>query len=204
MIVQEYAPLARRTLKVLPFKHHLIHMGLGLSGEFGELIDAVKKVAIYGKAVDHINYVEEVGDTLWYAANLLPELMVQPMVLQMALDDGYTQGTQRRQQYLTQGEDGVFSLAEDLLTLNTGMTALCSGGLLDATLRPAGSNAVRCIEAVGGLIGTVAGVLNVDLAQAMQRNIEKLSKRYGDKFSDVAALNRDLAGERAVLEGGAA
>ncbi len=34
-----------------------------------------------------------------------------------------------------------------------------------------------------------------------ENNIAKLKKRYGDKFTESAALNRDLEGERAVLEG---
>lgn len=33
-------------------------------------------------------------------------------------------------------------------------------------------------------------------------NIAKLRKRFGDKFTEHAALNRDLVGERGVLEGG--
>ena len=36
----------------------------------------------------------------------------------------------------------------------------------------------------------------------MERNIEKLKARYGDKFSDSKALNRDLTVERAILEKG--
>ena len=37
--------------------------------------------------------------------------------------------------------------------------------------------------------------------QTMQTNIDKLRARYGDKFSEAAALTRDLTKERAVLEG---
>jgi len=35
----------------------------------------------------------------------------------------------------------------------------------------------------------------------MQINIDKLKKRYGDKFTEHAALNRDLDAERKILEG---
>jgi NTP pyrophosphatase (non-canonical NTP hydrolase) len=34
----------------------------------------------------------------------------------------------------------------------------------------------------------------------METNINKLKKRYGDKFTEHAALNRDLDGERQILE----
>lgn len=36
--------------------------------------------------------------------------------------------------------------------------------------------------------------------EVMERNIEKLAARYGDKFSDIKALNRDLETERKILE----
>jgi len=37
------------------------------------------------------------------------------------------------------------------------------------------------------------------LEQAMEKNIAKLAVRYGDKYSDYAALNRDLSAEAEVL-----
>lgn len=43
--------------------------------------------------------------------------------------------------------------------------------------------------------------VKVSMEDTMQKNIDKLKKRYGDKFTQAAALNRDLQGERAVLEG---
>lgn len=50
----------------------------------------------------------------------------------------------------------------------------------------------------------LADETGVSMAQNMETNIAKLKKRYGDKFSAHAATNRDLAGERAVLESGLA
>lgn len=38
------------------------------------------------------------------------------------------------------------------------------------------------------------------MEEAMEKNIAKLKARYGDKFSQHAALNRDLAAERETLE----
>lgn len=39
-------------------------------------------------------------------------------------------------------------------------------------------------------------------ASCREKNIAKLRKRYPDKFDSYAATNRDLAGERTILEGG--
>jgi NTP pyrophosphatase (non-canonical NTP hydrolase) len=54
-------------LKTLdPKKCDLIHMGIGVVGEAGELIDAVKNHAIYNKEADRKNVVEELGDLEFY------------------------------------------------------------------------------------------------------------------------------------------
>ena len=53
---------------------HLLHMVLGLSGEAGELVDAVKKHAVYGQPLDTANVVEELGDIEFYLAGLRDEL----------------------------------------------------------------------------------------------------------------------------------
>lgn len=38
------------------------------------------------------------------------------------------------------------------------------------------------------------------MQEAMDKNITKLKKRFGDKFDYAAAINRDLAAERKILE----
>lgn len=41
---------------------NLMHMAIGISGEAGEFLDAVKKAVIYRKPLDRPNCVEELGD----------------------------------------------------------------------------------------------------------------------------------------------
>lgn len=48
----------------------LLHMGIGLSTESGEMLDMLKKHIFYGKPIDRVNAVEELGDVLWYCAGL--------------------------------------------------------------------------------------------------------------------------------------
>lgn len=48
--------------EITPLKAHLNHMALLLAGECGELVDAIKKFTIYGKDLDYINVIEELGD----------------------------------------------------------------------------------------------------------------------------------------------
>ena len=49
---------------------YLIHMSMGVSGESGELLDAVKKHVIYRKPLDVLNVVEELGDLEFYMEGL--------------------------------------------------------------------------------------------------------------------------------------
>jgi NTP pyrophosphatase (non-canonical NTP hydrolase) len=49
----------------------LLHGAIGLSGESGELLDAVKKHILYGKELDRVNILEESGDALWYLSLVL-------------------------------------------------------------------------------------------------------------------------------------
>lgn len=53
---------------------HITHMTMGICGEAGELLDAVKKAVIYKKPLDRENVVEELGDMLFYMQDLMRHL----------------------------------------------------------------------------------------------------------------------------------
>jgi len=58
-------------------------------------------------------------------------------------------------------------------------------------------------EELGDLLWYVAialEALDTDFGSVMQTNIDKLSARYPDKFTEELAENRDLAKERKILE----
>lgn len=59
-----------------PEKCHLIHMAVGISGEAGELLDAIKKAVIYNKPIDIENVIEELGDLEFYIEGLRQALMI--------------------------------------------------------------------------------------------------------------------------------
>lgn len=52
----------------------LIHMAVGIAGESGELLDAIKKVVIYKKPIDINHVIEELGDLEFYMEGLRQEL----------------------------------------------------------------------------------------------------------------------------------
>lgn len=54
----------------------LIHSGMGVCGEAGELIDAIKKHTIYNKPIDRENIVEELGDLEFYMEDIRRRLSI--------------------------------------------------------------------------------------------------------------------------------
>jgi NTP pyrophosphatase (non-canonical NTP hydrolase) len=56
--------------QLTPEKADALHMAVGVSGEAGELLDAVKKWVIYNKDLDRANVVEELGDIEFYLEGL--------------------------------------------------------------------------------------------------------------------------------------
>ena len=93
----------------------LLHGSCGIATEAGELLDALKKHIFYGKELDTVNLVEEIGDLMWYSAIILDEL-------------------------------------------------------------------------------------GVEFEEVMEKNINKLRARYGEKFSETSANTRNLDKERKILE----
>ena len=72
---KQYLELSDRTCKHItedfvmnPATFDLLHATLGITGEAGELADAVKKSIFYSKPLDIANMREEIGDIMWYIA----------------------------------------------------------------------------------------------------------------------------------------
>lgn len=71
MEIQEYQNKVQRTLAELesPFEDNL-HMVLGMQTEVAEIADVFKKYLAYRREIDWVNVREELGDTMWYIANI--------------------------------------------------------------------------------------------------------------------------------------
>ena len=68
MNLDTYQALAMRTAKPMEPADDLMHAVYGVSGEAGELADAVKKHQVYGQPLNVDNVMEELGDLMWYVA----------------------------------------------------------------------------------------------------------------------------------------
>lgn len=53
---------------------HLTHMAMGVCGEAGELVDAIKRLTIYNKELDLDNVIEELGDLEFYMEGIRQSL----------------------------------------------------------------------------------------------------------------------------------
>lgn len=55
----------------------LLHAAMGLATEAGEFVDMLKKHIFYGKPIDTVNAIEELGDSTWYERIACDELGIQ-------------------------------------------------------------------------------------------------------------------------------
>lgn len=53
-----------------PEQADMLHMAVGVAGEGGELLDAIKRHTIYQKPIDRENVVEELGDLEFFMEGL--------------------------------------------------------------------------------------------------------------------------------------
>lgn len=70
MTMNEYQDLAQRTANTKDAAHKIQNGILGLCGETGECADILKKHMFQGHEFDVEKMREEVGDVLWYVAEL--------------------------------------------------------------------------------------------------------------------------------------
>jgi NTP pyrophosphatase (non-canonical NTP hydrolase) len=78
MVHRLYKPGSHILRDMSPDQAHLLHMAIGISGEAGEILDAIKKIAIYGKDVELVfeNLLEELGDLEFYMEGLRQGLKI--------------------------------------------------------------------------------------------------------------------------------
>lgn len=73
--LDKYQRLARVTANEdSPEKDRILNWTLGIAGEAGEVSDIIKKAMYHGHELDEEEIIKEIGDILWYLANLSFEL----------------------------------------------------------------------------------------------------------------------------------
>lgn len=175
----EYQTLASRTCPSLgSIELDMLHMRMGVMSELGELIDPFKKRIAYKKALDMTNVREEIADMCWYLVN---EMRIQGMII-----------------------DFEFDIADfkqnELLTTEQAAQSITLG-LTEAYLAITNSAKIEAYYEYLNALFQLCCHLGIDFYMALDLNIKKLQARYPEKFTEEAALNRDLIVERKILEG---
>lgn len=73
MTFDEYQQEAIATA-IYPDEHKIVYPSLGLAGETGEVCEKIKKSIRDGYPVDVDDVTKELGDVLWYIANIADDL----------------------------------------------------------------------------------------------------------------------------------
>lgn len=88
MTLEEYQKFAARGILPATLKREpIVGFALGLAGEAGEVVDDIKKKYFHGRNIDSNHTIEELGDVLWYVANIATQLNVSlDKILQLNVD----------------------------------------------------------------------------------------------------------------------
>lgn len=151
--------------------------------EIGNVQDAIKKHVIYGKAIDDDKFQDAAGATI--EALMDTALGCYAPAQNISLDIP--------QSRLVHGMVGIVTEAGELQDMVR--KHVIDGAVFDRT------NLLEELGDVMWYVALAADAYGLQLEDVMTRNIEKLKARYGDKFTQAAALNRDIATEKSILEG---
>lgn len=180
--LEEYEKLCRKTLsfkydsQVRALEDVSLHSVMGLVTEAVEL----------GSYSNIENLKEELGDYCWYLAILTKEAK---LILNVSTN---------QEKYC---EGNIFIKAENFNSLVSRLIKnSCS--ILDKYKKlfyygkEININSLReDIHNCWLIIQDICQLFNINIYEIFQLNIDKLKKRYGDKFTEEAAINRDIDNE---------
>lgn len=185
--LEQYFKDTQRTLPALSNpESDFMHMASGLCTELHE----------FKVAGDSINKIEEIGDFMWYLSN-------------MYAINGITPPTLRQIQEFPSSAhwdsfDSEGTLYKCLLLLDIAKKYLAYKRVPDENLviTLLMQLFVSCYNTTKKVLGQAALKEKVELVflDTLERNINKLKKRYPEKFTEYHANNRDLDAERKILE----
>lgn len=139
---------------------------LGLLGEAGEVCDLVKKSLERRELLHNGKMVEELGDVLWY----LMALTLKYPKLQLSMEKW--------------NQPSPISSIDYTLSFHcVELVQRCSGLVSDCYGKLTLSVVLVEVDALLGMIGS-------NRSECMERNVEKLRKRYPDGFSAAASKAR--------------
>ena len=172
MDFKEYQALAQRTTnKILVKSEHIINGALGLCGEAGEVMELLN-VAYVTPAYKNKKICEELGDVLWYCAELNVWLWGEPRDLE---GDALPEFT---------GARGLFLAVTRVADM-----------VKKATMQGHEMSAKQISDVVGSvvrIVGELAKMYGFSIEQIERENIAKLKRRYPYNFDSARSINREV------------
>ena len=195
--IAEYQQLASRTCPDLgTFEDNYFHMQTGITTEIGEAIDPLKKFHAYKKPIDFVNVGEELADTCWYIANKSLLSKNENIIKIWSNNEMFEECIKHFKKTFKEIKQNDIKEVYYLLLSISPSIYTCDA--LQMTDEQINMDSVG-IEAMT-IIYIVAEMFNLDFYQLLTNNIAKLKVRYPDKFTNEAAINRNLEEERTELE----
>jgi NTP pyrophosphatase (non-canonical NTP hydrolase) len=185
MTFKEFQVLAARTLKPMAsFEEDFVHMALGVNSEIGELLEAID-------GDDQVNIKEELGDIMWYVAVLYKILQDNKLIENDDEDIDRFEG------------DPDLGLAISLLIQFSSSIANSAKRVWVYKKTQDSEDINLLVLSLAGIITSVEVIMeifDIDYSSTLEVIINKLKKRYPEKYTDELATNRDLEAERRELE----
>lgn len=160
----------------------VLHSIIGMMTEIDELLEN------YDSKMDEINKMEEISDFMWYFS-----ILSRMYSIDLSTDD-------KTIKYISKDfineKELVYSILKKCLKL---LDMQKKKFFYNKNINI--ENFLEIISDISYLLLIYTKINNIDLEKSMEVNINKLYKRYPEKFSSDKAINRDLETERKILEG---
>ncbi|MEY4616449.1 MAG: hypothetical protein RJB66_1409 [Pseudomonadota bacterium] len=170
----------------------LLHATMGICTEVGELFEFLEKANL-----DFTNLKEEVGDAFWYCGIAIDELNLN-------LEHMVLEGKSLAHSFQETSETAKRAHLVNLLSKATKESSVLLDLLKKSAFYGKTLDQDKFNLVITHFVGSMMAVLALGgftVEEAMEVNIAKLRKRYGDKFTEAAAITRNLEAERKILEG---
>lgn len=153
------------------------------------IMDQIKKYIIYGKDIDIVKLSDNQSDLHWYSEDFVEYIQERENAVETAVPLTNDNINIR----LLHAAIGIFTESGEMLEA---LLKQLITGELDKVNMMEEEGDLRWYEAI------LIDELGIPEDQILNTVIRKLEKRYPEKFTQEAALNRDLVAERESLEQG--
>jgi NTP pyrophosphatase (non-canonical NTP hydrolase) len=172
----------------------LLHAAMGLSSELAEIQTMVDSSVPETGGIDVVNLKEEMGDLLWYMGVIVDVMKFDPDEVFASRQEGYG-AEEDREHAVSCLQARVHGMVVEVGTLvDFFKKTLMYGKILSR------ESVFQSLTVLDMEINSALILYGIAIDSARERNIEKLRARYGEKFTEAAALERNLRTERSILE----